>query len=189
MKRMAALAALVCCLPAGACGGYSLRAPSSNAVAAPVTQPTDEYVGTTRWTAGKKPICDRPEDYQTPRPQCFSYEGKITVVRLVTGKYGVSSGYEVQTTDGRTGYIGSYLYSTTHSDDTHKKKLAEKADCDRRGGVQVGMTREQVYATCWGKPQKINKTIGSYGTHEQLVYGSQYLYLENGVLRSIQTSE
>jgi hypothetical protein len=48
---------------------------------------------------------------------------------------------------------------------------------------------EQIVQSSWGKPQKINVTITSRGKYEQLVYaGFQYLYLEDGVLASIQTS-
>lgn len=41
----------------------------------------------------------------------------------------------------------------------------------------------------WGEPDDINRTTGSWGTHEQWVYGEydcDYLYFENGVLTSIQ---
>lgn len=56
-----------------------------------------------------------------------------------------------------------------------------------RGGVKIGMTREQALASNWGKPSKVNKTIHSNGTHEQWVYGGHnYLYFENGILASIQ---
>lgn len=59
------------------------------------------------------------------------------------------------------------------------------------GGVTRGMTAKQVrYA--WGAPTKVNKSVGSYGTHEQWVYHhsnnrSQYVYLENGIVTAIQT--
>ncbi|GGE82108.1 hypothetical protein [Massilia psychrophila] len=56
-----------------------------------------------------------------------------------------------------------------------------------RGGVSIGMTPGQVRASNWGKPDKINRSTGSYGVHEQWVYGSNsYIYLENGFVRSIQ---
>jgi hypothetical protein len=53
--------------------------------------------------------------------------------------------------------------------------------------VRLGMTAEQVIMA-WGKPNHLNKTVGSWGVHEQWVYNSQYLYFENGVLKSYQTS-
>lgn len=60
--------------------------------------------------------------------------------------------------------------------------------------VFIGMTEEEVLRS-WGKPNKINKSISARSVHEQWIYengkvgGSQYLYLENGVLRSMQSPE
>jgi hypothetical protein len=53
------------------------------------------------------------------------------------------------------------------------------------GKIMIGMTKEQVIAS-WGNPNKINKSVGSWGVHEQWVYSSQYLYFENGKLTSWQ---
>jgi hypothetical protein len=39
----------------------------------------------------------------------------------------------------------------------------------------------------WGEPKDINRTIYSFGTHEQWVYGaSQYVYIEDGKVSAIQ---
>ena len=40
----------------------------------------------------------------------------------------------------------------------------------------------------WGSPEKINKTVTSYGAKEQWVYDNDYLYFEGGKLTSFQTS-
>jgi hypothetical protein len=65
------------------------------------------------------------------------------------------------------------------------RKIAAKK---RSEGVSIGMTADDVLASSWGKPQKINRTINSYGTREQWVYGlGHYLYLDDGVVRAIQT--
>ncbi|WP_052352792.1 hypothetical protein [Neobacillus dielmonensis] len=54
-------------------------------------------------------------------------------------------------------------------------------------GVSIGMSKEAVLNSSWGKPQDINTTITQFGTHEQWVYGGgNYLYFENGKLTSIQ---
>jgi hypothetical protein len=54
--------------------------------------------------------------------------------------------------------------------------------------VIIGMTTEQVVAA-WGRPYNINETITARGKSEQWVYGSgQYLYFDNGVLKTIQRS-
>ncbi len=54
--------------------------------------------------------------------------------------------------------------------------------------VFVGMTAEQMRAS-WGAPDHINSTITANRRHEQWVYGSsQYVYFDDGVMTSLQTS-
>ena len=46
---------------------------------------------------------------------------------------------------------------------------------------------KQAAKESWGEPDDINTKTGSYGTHEQWVYGNEsYLYFENGRLTDIQ---
>lgn len=62
---------------------------------------------------------------------------------------------------------------------TNAKKIID-------GYVVIGFSKKMC-EEAWGEPNSINKTIGSWGTHEQWVYGSgSYLYFENGKLTSIQ---
>lgn len=57
----------------------------------------------------------------------------------------------------------------------------------RSQGVHVGMTKADVLASSWGKPQEINTSTYSFGVHEQWVYGGRnYLYFKDGILTSIQ---
>ena len=51
--------------------------------------------------------------------------------------------------------------------------------------IKIGMTKAMVKDS-WGEPEDINRTVGSWGVHEQWVYGSNYLYFENGKLTSWQ---
>lgn len=85
-----------------------------------------------------------------------------------------------------------------------KKAVAEKAERDKfdklltkygvseflnaiiNKKIKIGMTSAMVIDS-WGKPQSINKSVGSWGVHEQWVYSSAYLYFENGVMTSYQT--
>lgn len=66
--------------------------------------------------------------------------------------------------------------------------------CNRIGEkkIQLGMTKEQVIAA-WGKPYKVNQSIGSWGEREQWVVDnstrSDYLYFHNGILKSMQRSQ
>ena len=73
------------------------------------------------------------------------------------------------------------------------ERIMEKYGCDEdiatlimKKRVRRGMTAEQCRAA-WGRPQDINRTSGSYGVHEQWVYGGHnYLYFEDGILTTIQ---
>jgi hypothetical protein len=67
--------------------------------------------------------------------------------------------------------------------------VAERTDSiispKTRAAPRIGMTKEQVLASTWGKPNKINKASGTPGAREQWVYGSRYLYFENSILVGI----
>lgn len=68
-----------------------------------------------------------------------------------------------------------------------------KFDAMIDGKVMRGMSESQVQ-NAWGRPTKINRSVGSYGTHEQWVYdrgrnGAQYIYFENGVVSSMQSPQ
>lgn len=64
-----------------------------------------------------------------------------------------------------------------------KRQLAEW----KKEGVSIGMTKERVIQSSWGKPEKINSTTNAYGTREQWVYrGHSYLYFQDGILTTIQ---
>lgn len=52
---------------------------------------------------------------------------------------------------------------------------------------QVGMTKDEVINTKWGRPEDINRTVTSYGTSEQWVYPDyRYVYLEDGIVTGVQ---
>jgi hypothetical protein len=73
-----------------------------------------------------------------------------------------------------------------------QQRKAEQAAIDRRcaklGTARIGLDAEGVRKSCWGYPQRINTTTNARGTHEQWVYGGGYLYLDDGVVTSIQTN-
>lgn len=56
----------------------------------------------------------------------------------------------------------------------------------KEGNVLIGMTKDQVRASI-GLPSDINRSGGTWGLHEQWVYGSSlYIYFENGRVSSWQ---
>jgi hypothetical protein len=55
----------------------------------------------------------------------------------------------------------------------------------KEGYYWTGMNREMATISL-GSPKDINRTVGSWGVHEQWVYDNIYLYFENGKLTSYQ---
>lgn len=77
----------------------------------------------------------------------------------------------------RRQYIGSHSFLT---EDIKR--------CILEGKITKGMTTKDVLAS-WGRPNDINRSVGSWGVHEQWVYGrtdASYLYFENDILTSWQ---
>lgn len=67
------------------------------------------------------------------------------------------------------------------------KRVADADKAQRRKeGVHIGMTADEVRASSWGRPTKVNRSTYSFGVREQWVYSGGYLYFKDGVLESIQ---
>lgn len=67
-----------------------------------------------------------------------------------------------------------------------KKYGQSNAELILKGHVKIGMTAEMC-REAWGKPNDINRSVGSWGVHEQWCYKwGGYLYIENGILTSFQ---
>jgi len=76
------------------------------------------------------------------------------------------------------------------ADQAHKG-LMQLAILEKR--VAVGMSAVQVQ-TSWGQPTSVNRTVTGNGTTEQWVYRqgnakANYVYLDDGIVRSFQISE
>lgn len=103
--------------------------------------------------------------------------------------------YNSNETEGTNLFLGKFLdyeqYQKYNINLAERRKLLSKkygtgnAELILKGKVKIGMTKEMCEES-WGKPIKINETIGSFGIHEQWVYPNQYLYFENGYLTVIQ---
>lgn len=76
---------------------------------------------------------------------------------------------------------------TKHFEDENSRLTHLPKDYPEPVEPYVGMTAEQVEASTWGKPNKINKTTTQYSVNEQWVYSNdKYIYLEDGVVTAIQ---
>lgn len=68
-----------------------------------------------------------------------------------------------------------------------QQEKAAEARRKRAQGVSIGMTKEDVLASSWGRPESVNTTVTAHGTHEQWVYGgNNFLYFDNGILSTVQ---
>ena len=77
---------------------------------------------------------------------------------------------------------------------------AHRKECAAKGAPEIGMSKERVLTTCWGKPSHVNRTTTASGSREQMVYGlcsaerhnashsncQSYIYLTNGVITGIE---
>lgn len=90
----------------------------------------------------------------------------------------------VELPDGKFAHIGfEYVYRQVPSEFFKFEKKIQMAIIECK--LLIGMSKEAVILS-WGKPDDIHKTVGSWGVHEQWIYGSQYVYFENGILTSWQ---
>lgn len=72
-----------------------------------------------------------------------------------------------------------------YADKMFKRKIANAINQHQ---VMIGMSATEVVRS-WGKPNDINSSDGSYGSHDQYVYRrvnneTQYVYLEDGIVTS-----
>jgi len=65
-----------------------------------------------------------------------------------------------------------------------KQKLVEAV---RTHSVFIGMPRDFLFLSL-GMPSTTNTDTNANGSKEQFVYGSQYVYVENGVVTAVQTT-
>ncbi len=112
----------------------------------------------------------------------------LVVLATITGCASMLQQGARQAAERRQAYVQTHV----ELDDATRNRILQ-------GKVAIGMTTEQVIAS-WGRPHDINRTVGSWGVHEQWVYGytkyygsgvsgfvsTSYLYFENGLLTSWQ---
>ncbi len=164
------------------------------ALGSSVASGSDSYVGTTRWVNSRHFVfvCDT-SDFLRVSTNCHKVKAgtalKILSIAFQNTKYvEINVGYMVEEPTGKQGYVrsGDAIFMSS----AQEKKEADLAavDCKKRGGINIGMTSVEVQSSCWGKPRKVNQTITASGNHEQWVYGGGYVYLEDGIVTSIQTT-
>ncbi len=148
-------------------------------------------VGKNYWARFSAMLLDKPianGDYElVPTGTHFKIDGVVEgLVRNVT-EYVPNKGqyyYRVVLDNGQTRYISPGMLSNVATD---VDPVVAAAECKRRGNPRVGMTAKQVEATCWGKPDHVNRKESARGIAEQYVYGDgRFVYLHDGVVTEVQ---
>jgi hypothetical protein len=104
------------------------------------------------------------------------------------------SGFYNQLKDIPTDYNGPLSQEIKGLKVEYKEQISEQIEENARIQEElnkvepaIGMTKEEVLASTWGKPEDINITETQYGTSEQWVYyGFRYIYFEDGIVTTIQ---
>jgi hypothetical protein len=84
--------------------------------------------------------------------------------------------------------IGQYESTQKRSEELKGRLAAIHERC--KTPTRIGMNEDQVVNSCWGAPQTVNTTRTGRHVHEQWVYPrDQYLYFDDGILRTMQTRD
>jgi hypothetical protein len=140
-------------------------------------------IGKTYWLLGSRFLCPRPT---TNVIDCTSIPptSKLEVDGI---ERGITSDahYHVKLEDGRTGYIEAFGLIRFATD---VDPMQAAAECIRGGKPRVGMSAKQVVATCWGKPDHVDRRETARGISERYVYGKgEYVILHNGIVTAVDT--
>ncbi|MFA5160825.1 MAG: hypothetical protein WC421_01135 [Elusimicrobiales bacterium] len=83
--------------------------------------------------------------------------------------------FKVQKNNGSIAYLPYNFYEKNPMHPTWDKRTKEAVKSRK---IFIGMPADAVEMS-WGKPQEINRSVGSWGIHEQWVYSlSTYVYFE-----------
>ncbi len=94
-------------------------------------------------------------------------------------------------TNVSSGYTDLFYFSNFFQFDNPKdnfKGSDEIWNLICQGKIRIGISEEELKLS-WGEPKKINKTVVSGIESKQYVYKDQYVYIENGIITSFQSSK
>jgi hypothetical protein len=148
-------------------------------------------VGMTLWVTGVLRVCQKPER-EGPDCENLTKNQKIVITNVVGGTaptdkdIPIEKYYQISYGDQKSGFS---LTSAVEPMTTNRDPQIVASECKKSGPPRVGMTTEQVVATCWGRPKKVNRTEVGGVVSDQFVYDSASVYLRDGVVTSVQTTD
>jgi hypothetical protein len=121
-------------------------------------------------------LCPRPDLPINQENDCViaSDHGVTTVVDVVEAHGQIFP--KLRLSDGKEGYI--------------LEEDLRLLDTESWPSPKIGMTESEALHTNWGYPERRNaRTIGTRRSEQWVFPSSGYLYIEDGVLRTIQQTE
>lgn len=146
-----------------------------------------KLIGSTIWI-------NKPQKLITPARDVtvqVTHLEEVTVASVDTKGYGHGrSGFSplwlrVKTRDGNEGLVAYTKRDFFMQNPIQPSWAAATVEAIKNRRVKIGMTAEQVRLSL-GDPERINRTTTHNIVLEQWVYGRQYVYVENGQVRSFQ---
>jgi hypothetical protein len=108
-------------------------------------------------------------DWTTERTLKLKSGASFVVKDVTKGNVG-SDDYFVLLDDGRRGWTETSTPFLIDYDPVARSKQAAE-ECSRRGQPKIGMTPQELIASCWGKPAKVVKKTTAAGIEENYIYG------------------
>jgi hypothetical protein len=141
-------------------------------------------IGKDYWVRIPLFVCNKPANNPSGECSLANVTTKFQPDGIEQGPFG-NPYYHVKLTDGRTGYI---LASELRANATDIDLDKVAAECKCHGNPRIGMTAKQVLATCWGKPDHVDRRETARGVTERYVYDNGRVIFHNGIVTSVQTS-
>lgn len=149
-------------------GTPSSSTPTQHEIAARLAEVEAEYARTPHITPSIK---DRPLD-----PKAKARAENLTTAQFCPALGKALRGKDAEYTRAMIQRAADLQLGVLHLD--HQETIKKRR-------IQIGMTPCMAIAA-WGRPEDVNRSVGSFGVHEQWVYPANYLYFEDGVLTSFQ---
>jgi hypothetical protein len=152
----------------------------------------ESNVGKTFWLARGVLLCEKPMLSTATKCDPVERNTRLEVDGIEQG-FDEDNGmprsngmafFRIKLADGRAGYV---LTSSFDGAATTIDLEQVAAECKRRGEPRVGMSAKQVLATCWGKPERVDRRETVRGITERYVYDDdRRVLLHNGTVTSVQ---
>ncbi len=145
---------------------------------------TNQLVGSINTYAQESVVSIEPPQIENDQFELEVFEGKKLTFTKIEDSF-------LSLDNGKKAYkVGKLILEFNNEHVNTWNEYYEKKESSKYE-PGIGMTKDEVLNSSWGKPKEINTLDSKYGNHhEQWVYGNQrYVYFDDGVVTAIQDHE